>query len=268
MGAYVDTGRTRSAPSRSTAASARPPRCRGVAARRRLHVRRIRGARRTRSRVPHTSPARSGARRSGTSASCSAPSVAEAIITGGMRQSPPQPSFLDARNAILHGRHGALRRDPHQHALGRVREPRHGLLRLDRRARTDPTPRRTRFDLPPVATGQRPRRPLRRRRDAAGGARERRGAPRGSRRARRCRINASTARGRASVTVGCSSACRATATMTVSRATARFAGLGRTTRLARVTRRLAASGTADVRAEPVGRDACARRAPAGCSRWA
>jgi extracellular elastinolytic metalloproteinase len=55
------------------------------------------------------------------------------------------------------------------------------------------------------------------------------------------RISASRLRGRALFTLGCSSACRATATMTVTRATARRARL-RSTRIARVTRRLSAAG--------------------------
>jgi extracellular elastinolytic metalloproteinase len=55
------------------------------------------------------------------------------------------------------------------------------------------------------------------------------------------RISASRVRGRAMFQLGCSSACRATATMTVSRATARRARLA-STRIARVTRRLNAAG--------------------------
>jgi extracellular elastinolytic metalloproteinase len=55
------------------------------------------------------------------------------------------------------------------------------------------------------------------------------------------RITTSRLRGRAVFQVGCSSACRATATMTVSRATARRARLS-SRRIARVTRRLSASG--------------------------
>jgi extracellular elastinolytic metalloproteinase len=54
-------------------------------------------------------------------------------------------------------------------------------------------------------------------------------------------IAASRTRGRATFTVGCSIACRATATMTVSRATARRLHL-RSRRLARVTRSLTRSG--------------------------
>jgi F5/8 type C domain-containing protein len=54
-------------------------------------------------------------------------------------------------------------------------------------------------------------------------------------------IATSRTRGRATFTVRCSIACRATATMTVSRATARRLGL-RSTRVARVRRSLAAAG--------------------------
>jgi hypothetical protein len=55
------------------------------------------------------------------------------------------------------------------------------------------------------------------------------------------RIAGSRGRGRATFTLGCSAACRATATMAVSRSVARRAGL-RSARLARVTRRLGAAG--------------------------
>src|SRR6185295_8088829 len=51
----------------------------------------------------------------------------------------------------------------------------------------------------------------------------------------------SRVRGRVTFTVGCSNLCRATATMTVTRAGARRAGLT-ATRLARVTRRLSGAG--------------------------
>ena len=48
-----------------------------------------------------TPTARSGPRRCGTCARRSAPPNAERLITQGMRLSPPEPSFLDVRNAIL-----------------------------------------------------------------------------------------------------------------------------------------------------------------------
>jgi hypothetical protein len=54
-------------------------------------------------------------------------------------------------------------------------------------------------------------------------------------------IATSRTRGRATFTVGCSLACQATATMTVSRAIQRRLHL-RSTRLVRVTRRLTAAG--------------------------
>ena len=81
-----------------------------------------------------TATARSGRRRCGTCARRSASQDAERLITQGMRLSPPEPSFLDMRNAILAGRRRAGHRPP-QPDLDGVREPRHGLLRLDDRRR-------------------------------------------------------------------------------------------------------------------------------------
>ena len=96
-----------------------------------------------------------------------------------------------------------------------------------------------RFDLPPVAPAPAP--------NAAGGATPQ--AVPASAVARvqvasrpTAQISAATVRGRARLIIGCSSACRATVTMTVSRTTARFVGLGKKTRLAAVTRRLGAQG--------------------------
>ena len=52
--------------------------------------------------APRCTPtARSGPRRCGTCARRSARDVAQSLITEGMRMAPPEPSFLDMRNAIL-----------------------------------------------------------------------------------------------------------------------------------------------------------------------
>ena len=45
--------------------------------------------------------ARSGPRRCGTCAPLVGRDVAQKLITEGMRMAPPEPSFLDMRNAIL-----------------------------------------------------------------------------------------------------------------------------------------------------------------------
>ena len=259
-------GRTRSAPQPLDCPVGVGRRgCPGAATRRRrLHVRRLRRARRRPARGPHADgeiwgetlwDLRNAARlrrRRGDHHRRDAPVAAAALVPRRAQRDPA-------------GRHAALRRDPHQHALGRLRQPRHGLRRLDRGP--GQTRRRVgRFDLPPVAASARAGRC--RRRDAAGGARERRGAARRSLSRPTVRINASTARGRATrhrrLLVG----------LPRDRDDDRLARHGAVRRPrphdAPRTRHAPArrSGTADVRAEPVGRDACARRAPAGCSRWA
>jgi extracellular elastinolytic metalloproteinase len=164
--------------------------------------------------------------------------VAEAIITGGMRLTPVEPSFLDARNAILQA-DSALFGGIHVNTLWGVFANRGMGFSASSAGSDDPNPVE-RFDLPPVT----PPAPAQR---SAGGATPQ--AVPASAVARvqvpsrpTARVDRSAARGRASVTFGCSSACSVTATMTVSRATARSAGLGRTTHLARVTRRLAGAG--------------------------
>ena len=80
-----------------------------------------------------------------------------------MRLSPPQPSFLEERNAILQADVAAVRRRPRRRDLDRVRAARHGLLRRHPGS-TDPRPVE-RFDPPPTGGAPAPRRPgVRRRR--------------------------------------------------------------------------------------------------------
>ena len=92
--------------------------------------------------APRCTPtARSGRRRCGT---CARADVAtgrgrrvghrRALVTDGMRLSPPEPSFLDMRNAIL-AADAPLRRRTTRPDLGGLRAPRHGLLRRRRRRR-------------------------------------------------------------------------------------------------------------------------------------
>ncbi len=197
MGAYVDTTphqiRTQpiDCPVGSTAATAR------AVARRRLHVRRVR---RARSAAPSSVHAdgeiwgqtlwdlRHGARlggRGGDDHRRDAPHPAAAVVPRRAQRDPA-------------GRRDALRRRPRRRALGRVRPPRHGLLRHDRRARTTRRPRPdidAAAESPPPARA--PRRRGCRRRHAAGGARERRRAARRSCRGRRCGSSARPLRGRA-----------------------------------------------------------------------
>ena len=59
---------------------------------------------------------------------------ARRLITQGMRLSPPEPSFLDMRNAILQADQAAGASAAHADLDG-VRAPRHGLLRRHRRLR-------------------------------------------------------------------------------------------------------------------------------------
>jgi hypothetical protein len=163
--------------------------------------------------------------------------VAEAIVTGGMRQTPLQPSFLDARNAIMLA-DNTLYGGIHANTLWGIFANR-GMGFSALSAGPNGTTPIERFDLPPVAAAPAP--------GAAGGATPQ--AVPASAVARvqvasrpTAQISASAVRGRARLIIGCSSACRATVTMTVSRTTARFVGLGKKTRLAAVTRRLAAQG--------------------------
>ena len=114
---------------------------------------------------------------------------------------------------------GRLRRHPRRRALGRVRAPRHGLRRRRPPGPTDPTRRSRRFDAAADRRGA-PASARRRRRDAAGGPGERRRGARGSCRGRPRRVDpldapAGARRSRSAAR----SACRATATMTVTRAT-------------------------------------------------
>ena len=226
MGAYVDAPAAHDPDRRrSTAASARPPR--GARARRRpapaatrsatsaaidgepptshadgeiwgetlWDLRKLLGSRRRRRR---SSPAACACRRRSPRSSSSA--------TRSSR--PTRPLF------------GGI----HVNTLwGVFAQPRHGLRRLDRGL--GPTRGRSRRFDPPPAGGAPPRPRAGRRRDAAGGARERRRPVRVSRAPDRDRGPLARPRARA-FTVGCSSACRATATMTVSRVRA-VAGLGR-----------------------------------------
>jgi len=169
--------------------------------------------------------------------------VAKAIITAGMRLSPPQPSFLDGRNAILQA-DAALFGGIHRNTLWGVFANRGMGFAAATAGPDDATPVQD-FTLPPPPAAMAGQGAVAA--APAGGATPQAVPASAVARAQAvskptARVARSVARGRATFTVGCSSACRATATMTVSRATARFAGLGRTTRLARVTRRLAGQG--------------------------
>ena len=180
MGAYVDTRPTRSARQPidcSVGSTAR--RCPGgVATGPAATPTATSASLARRAPEPPTSPARSGARRSGTSASCSARSVAEAIITDG--DAPLAAAALVPRRAQRDpaGRHGAATAGSTSTRSGACSRtaawgsPPRPRARMTRRPHADFTlpPARAAIDRP----GHRRRRP-RRRRDAAGGARERRG---------------------------------------------------------------------------------------------
>ncbi len=56
--------------------------------------------------------------------------LTERLVTRAMELSPPSPSFLDMRNAILQADQIATGGDQRGHDLAGVRRPRHGLLRL------------------------------------------------------------------------------------------------------------------------------------------
>ena len=90
----------------------------------------------------------------------SAPTNARRLITQGMRLSPPEPSFLDMRNAILQADEAAGGDAAHADLDG-VRAPRHGLLR--RPPTTPTTSRRSRTSR--CRRRRRPARPDRRARD-------------------------------------------------------------------------------------------------------
>jgi hypothetical protein len=163
--------------------------------------------------------------------------VAESIITAAMRLSPPEPSFLDQRDLILQA-DATLFGGIHVNTLWGVFANRGmGFLASTRGA--DDTAPHPDGSLPPVgATAALA---------PAGGATPQAVpasavAPARTLSRPTAQISASTVRGRARLIIGCSSACSATVTMTVSRTTARSVGLGKTTRLAAVTRRLAAQG--------------------------
>ena len=97
-----------------------------------LHVRRLR---RSAAGPRCTTTARSGPRRCGTCARRSARPNAERLITQGMRLSPPEPSFLDERNAILAADAAAGGDVPATQIWERLRRARDGLLRVDDRLR-------------------------------------------------------------------------------------------------------------------------------------
>ena len=161
--------------------------------------------------------------------------VAEAIVTNGMRISPPEPSLVDERNAILLADQ-ALFGGAFNDAIWAVFAHRGMGFTASRTGPFDPSPVPD-FTTPPPPTS------LAAANVPAGGATPQAVpasavAPAQILSKPTARVNASTVRGRTTVTVGCSSACQATATLTVTRPTARSGGLGRTTRLARVTRRL------------------------------
>jgi hypothetical protein len=172
MGAYVDASATSTDPDRGD----RLPRPRGShavpghadARLRGLHVRRPRphqgGRRRPRQRP------RSGAQTLWDLRGALGSRTAQAVITGGMRLSPPQPSFLEERNAIPAGGCGRVRRRPRRRHLGRVRPARHGLQRHHRGIDRPAAGRADRS----TAVRRRAGRGRGGRRHAAGGAGERR----------------------------------------------------------------------------------------------
>jgi len=162
--------------------------------------------------------------------------TAQAVITGGMRLSPPQPSFLEERNAILQADVAAFG-GVHVDAIWAVFAGRGMGFSAATAGSTDPQPVE-RTDLPPTGGAPAPA--------AAGGATPQAVPASAVAPARvfarpTATVARSRARGRASFTVGCSNACQATATMTVARDRARRAGLSGT-RVARVTRRLPGAG--------------------------
>jgi hypothetical protein len=177
--------------------------------------------------------------------------VSEALVTGGMRLSPPEPSFLEMRNAILLA-DVASYRGAHLDALWAVFARRGMGLQATTADANDTTPVED-FTAPAAAGGG----PLGGGPPTAAGsaatpatdagATPQAGLSRpaaGVRAPARpaVRIAASRTRGRVTVTVRCFAACTATATMTAARTTARRLRLGAATRIARATRRLAASG--------------------------
>ena len=135
MGAYVDAVAAQlrdQALDCPVGASPAPVRRAGSAGSRRLHLRRLRPDRRA---APRSTPtARSGRRRCGTCAARSARPTPRRLITEGMRLSPPEPSFLDMRNAILQA-DVARARGLHDAIWDVFARARDGLLRLRRRRR-------------------------------------------------------------------------------------------------------------------------------------
>ena len=82
-----------------------------------------------------------GARRCGTCARRSARPTAERLVThGDARCSPPEPSFLDERNAILQADQALVGGADRDRAVDGLREPRDGLLRGRRRRRRRDSP--------------------------------------------------------------------------------------------------------------------------------
>jgi len=165
--------------------------------------------------------------------------VSEKIITGAMRISPANPSFLEERDAIMMADQTSYQ-GIHIAAIWAVFAHRGmGVLATtagpNSRVTTPDTHVPADFPAPAPAPGV----------VAAGGATPL-GVPASAVAAGHAlarptaRVDRSTVRGRATVTIGCSIACRVTATMTLTRARARRVGLGRVTSLVRVTRRLGA----------------------------
>jgi extracellular elastinolytic metalloproteinase len=172
--------------------------------------------------------------------------LAEALVTGGMRISPPQPSMLEERNAILLVDSGSFG-GAHLDAIWAVFAQRGMGVNASTVSADDLSPVEDFTAPPPVnapapAPGQAPPAPA-----APGGATPQ-PVPANAVATNRAialptvRIEPSSVRGRALVTIGCATACTATATMTLNRASARLVGLAAATRLAHVTRRLAARG--------------------------
>ena len=165
--------------------------------------------------------------------------LTEALVTDAMRISPPEPSMLEERNAILIADNAAFA-GAHLNAIWAVFAHRGMGVNAATIDADDLNPVED-FTVPGAAAAAAP--PA----AAPGGATPQpvpaiavatlRTIARPT-----ARVEPSTVSGRAIVTVGCATACTATATMTLSRATARRVGISASTRLARVTRRLGALG--------------------------
>jgi extracellular elastinolytic metalloproteinase len=160
--------------------------------------------------------------------------TAQAVITGGMRLSPPQPSILEERNAILQADVAAFG-GVHVDAIWTVFARRGMGFAAATAGSTDPRPVE---DFSPPPTGGAGGRAT----VATGGATPQAVPASAVARVRvlarpTATVAGSRVRGRATFTVGCSNPCQATATMTVARDRARRARLS-SARVARVTRRL------------------------------